>query len=398
MNFSTIEQRPDNPDNLPPARRRRARRLLTPLNSDERLSFLEDLARRASPSFDFFLLSLVSGLLLGVGWLLDTPAFLVLGAALAPLMAPAIGVSLGIVTGSARLFLNSLVGLLAGCLIVMASGWAIGSYGQPWMAETQYLSHLHAQISWPNFLVLAVSAIFTTISLVRSEESQGRSITALPSAALAYALFVPLAVAGFGLGSGIPHLWPDGLVIFVLHLSWSALLGALTLALMGFRPPTLFGYTLGGAVTLSGLILMIGLFGAGAVVGAGMGLPTPTPSLTPTFTLTPTLTRTPVPPTLTLMPTLTPSLTLTPTPTLTLTPTPVLGVIRAGGSEGARLRAAPNGETIGFLTDNELVIILPETEVTNGISWARIEIANGLQGWIVQSLLGSVPPTSTPNP
>jgi len=398
MNFSTIEQRPDNPDDLPPARRRRAHRLLGPLNSDERLSFLEELARRASPSFDFYLLSLVSGVLLGLGLLFDTLAFLILGAALAPLMAPGVGVSLGIVTGSVRLFLNSLVGLLVGCLIVMVSGWALGNFAQPWIAETQYLSHLHAQISWPNFMVLAASAILTTISLVRADETQISSITALPSAALAYQLFVPLVVAGFGLGSGIPHLWPDGLIVFVLHLSWSALLGAITLALMGFRPPTLFGYTLGGAVTLSGLILLIGLFGAGAVVGTGMGLPTPTPSLTPTLTRTATLTLTPVPPTATLTPTLTPSLTLTPTPTLTLTPTPVLGIVRVGGSEGARLRAEPNGETIGFLTNNELVIILPEIEVVNGVSWARIETTTGLQGWIVQALLSSVPPTSTPNP
>ena len=36
MNFSKIEQTPDNPDDLPPARRRRAQRLLAPLDTDER--------------------------------------------------------------------------------------------------------------------------------------------------------------------------------------------------------------------------------------------------------------------------------------------------------------------------------------------------------------------------
>lgn len=398
MNFSTREQRPDNPNDLPPARRRRAQRLLIPLDSDERLHFLDELAHRSSPSFDFFLLSLVCGILLGVGLLLDTPAFLVLGAALAPVMAPAIGVSLATVMGSMRLFLNSLLGLLIGCLMVILSSWVIGAYAQPWMSETLYLAHLHAQISWPNFLVLAVSAILTTLTLVRAEGTQGRWTSALPSAALAYQLFVPLAVAGFGLGSDIPHLWPDGLVIFVLHLSWSALLGALTLAFLGFRPQTLFGYTLGGAVTLFGVILLIGLFGAGAVIGAGMGLPTPTPTITPTLTNTPTLTLTPVPPTATPTATLTPSLTVTLTPTLTLTPTPVLGIIQTGGSEGARMRSEPNGETIGFLSNGELVIILPETQQIDGVSWSRIVTLEGVQGWIVQSLLSRVTPTPAANP
>ena len=169
MNFSTTDQLSDNPGDLPPARRRRAHRLLAPLDVDERATFLDRLAQRASPSFDFFLLSMIAGGLLSLGLLVDTPAFLVLGAALAPMMAPAIGVSLGVVAGSLRLFLRSLTGLLLGCLIVFLTGWFAGNYGRAWLSETQYLSHLHAQISWPNFLVLAVSAMLTTVSFVRSE-------------------------------------------------------------------------------------------------------------------------------------------------------------------------------------------------------------------------------------
>ena len=194
MNFSTTDQLSDNPGDLPPARRRRARRLLAPLDVDERATFLDRLAQRASPSFDFFLLSMIAGGLLSLGLLLDTPAFLVLGAALAPMMAPDIGVSLGVVAGSLRLFLRSLTGLLLGCLIVFLTGWFAGNYGRAWLSETQYLSHLHAQISWPNFLVLAVSAMLTTVSFVRSESYESPLISALPSAALAYELYVPLAL------------------------------------------------------------------------------------------------------------------------------------------------------------------------------------------------------------
>ena len=396
MNFSTTDQLSDNPGDLPPARRRRARRLLAPLDVDERATFLDRLAQRASPSFDFFLLSMIAGGLLSLGLLLDTPAFLVLGAALAPMMAPAIGVSLGVVAGSLRLFLRSLTGLLLGCLIVFLTGWFAGNYGRAWLSETQYLSHLHAQISWPNFLVLAVSAMLTTVSFVRSESYESPLISALPSAALAYELYVPLALAGFGLGSQVPHLWPDGLVVFALHLAWSALLGALTLALLGLRPLTLFGYTMSGTVALLCIILLIGISGASAVVGTGMGLPTPTPTLTPTLTLTPTVTLTPVPPTPTLTPTLSPSPTLPPTPTFTQTPTPILAVIRTDLAEGVRIRQEPGGETIGFLANNELVIVLSETQQKDGISWVRIQTMRGVRGWIVQLLLLNV--TATPAP
>jgi hypothetical protein len=215
---------------------------------------------------------------------------------------------------------------------------------------------------------------------------------------LAYELFLPLAVVGLGLGSGIPHLWPDGLAVFALHLAWSALLGSVTLALMGFRPLTLFGYTLGGAVALLGIILLIGFSGAGAVIGTGMGLPTPTPTMTPTLTLTPTYTLTPVPPTATLTPTITPSITPSPTLTLTPTPTPVFGVVRTDVSEGVRFRAEPAGETIGFLANDTLVVILPENAELDGISWIRIQTQDGTQGWIVQSLIQMATLTPTANP
>ena len=194
-----------------------------------------------------------------------------------------------------------------------------------WLGKTLLdpdLSHAyqHAQLSWLNFIVLAVGAFLLTASMTRSESNP-----LVSSVALAYELYIPLAAAGFGLTTQAPHLWPDGLVVFIVHLAWAALLGALTLAILGFRPLTLFGYTLSGALALVGVILLIEIGSMGAVVSTGVALPTPLPTptatLTPTPTVTPTLTPTltPVPPTET--PTLTPTNTETPVPTDTITPT-----------------------------------------------------------------------------
>jgi hypothetical protein len=398
MNFSKIEQTPDNPDELPPARRRRARRLLAPLDADERADFIAHVAHRASPSFDFYLLSLVSGVILTAGLYLDSPSVMVLGAALAPLMAPVVGVALGTVVGSGQLFLRSLAGMIIGCALIFLSGYLGGAFLYPGEDAGLTQAVIHAQVSWLNFLVLGVSAILTTAAIAQAKNDPNRLILALPSVALAYELYLPLATAGYGLGGRIPHLWPDGLVVFALHLAWSILLGAITLAILGFRPLTLFGYTLGGAVALVGIVLALGLSSISAVVGANLGLPTPTPTLTPTFTLTPTLTSTPVPPTATLTPTLT--LTPSPTPTLTLTPTPtpILAIVRADLDEGVRFRAEPGGETIGFLTNGALVILSAETAEEAGITWVRVQTLDGARGWIVQSLVALVTPTPSATP
>ena len=396
MNFFSTEHQPDNPEDLPPARRRRAKRLLAPIDADERANFLDELAHQASPSFDFFLLSLISGIVISVGFLLDNSAILVLGAALAPLMAPAIGLSLGTVTGAIPLFFRSLAGLMIGSVLVFLSGWLTGSLSQSLPLEATNQVHNHAQVSWANFLVLAVGTILTTAYFARNRKDLKATSLALTSVALAYELYSPLAAAGYGLGSNIPHLWPDGLVVFAVHLSWSALLGALTLAIMGIRPLTLFGYTLGGVVILISVLLLIGISGAGAVVGAQIGLPTQTPTSTPTITPTYTITPSPVPPTATYTPTFTLTPTLTPTLTFTPTPTPILATVRTDLAEGVRFRAEPDGETIGFLANNTLITLLPETEEKNGIVWVRIISPEGTQGWIVQTLVIRV--TATPIP
>lgn len=392
MNQYNSQPIPDDPERLPPARRRRARRMLVPLDADERAAFLDAVARRASPSFDFFLFSLLSAAVFGIGLLLDSPSLLLLGALTAPLMAPAVGIALGTVLGSVRFFLRSLISMAIGGALVFLVGVLAGYAARVRLPLEFSQAHLHAQLSWANFLVLAVGGMLTTAALTRSRQSP-----ALPNVALAYVLYVPLVAAGIGLGSGVPFLFPDGLVVFALHLSWCALLGALVLAILGFRPLTLFGYTLGGAVMLAGVILLIAISGAGAVYRGNIALPTPIPTHTPTVTLTFTPSPTPVPPTETPTVTLTPTRTLTPTPTPTLTPTPVLALISAGQEGGAHLRAQPGYQapSVVILANGTVVRVLPEPPMeSGGATWIHVLTADGKDGWIVQSLLATATPPS----
>jgi hypothetical protein len=395
MNRYNSEKFPDDPDRLPPARRRRARRLLAPLDADERAAFLDEIAQRTYPSFDFFLFSLLSGAIFGIGLLLDSPPILVLGAIVAPLMAPAVGVSLGTITGSIRFFSRNLVGMLIGSGLVFGIGYVAGYAAQLWMPLDLNQAHLHARLSWINFLVLALGTVLTSASLVRFE-----STPELPSVALGYELYLPLVAAGIGLGSGEPFLWPDGMVVFALHLSWSALLGALTLAILGFRPLTLFGYTLGGVVTLIGVLILIGITGASAAFGGNLAIPTPVPTHTPTSTPTWTPvppTNTPLPPTASLTPTLTPTRTPTPSLTPSPSPTPILALVTAGEAGGAHLRAEPSydAESIVLLANETLLEVLPDQPVEVGsVVWVHVRTSEDQVGWIVQTLLA----TATPAP
>lgn len=393
MTLPRSEMVPDDPDQLPPARRRRARRLITPLNADERADFIERLARRVSPSFDFFVFSLLAGIVIGAGLILDSSAVLVLGALLSPFMAPVVGLSLGTVIGSLRFFLRSLAGWIVGSVLIFGAGalagFAVENLGlilDPQLIQARAL----AQLSWPDFLVLALGAMLTATSLVRAGYNP-----VLPSVALAYELYLPLAAAGFGLVSGEPFLFPDGLVVFVVHLAWAALLGAFTLALLGFRPPTLFGYTLGGALMLVGVILLVGISGAGAALSGNIALPTRTPTLTPTLAPTATRTATAVPPTTTQTVTATPTQTETPVPTVTPSPTPVLALVDAGEEGGAFIRATPgfDGEILTVLANGEVVEVLSQRpEEVGNARWVQVRTTDGEVGWMIDFVLAIATP------
>jgi hypothetical protein len=399
MSLPKTESFPDDPDLMPPARRRRARRLLAPLEADERAAAIDHLARRSSPTFDFFIFSALSAVLFCIALWFDSAPLLLLGAVFAPLMAPAVGLAFGTVVGSYRFFGRSLAGFLVGGLLVFVVGAGGGLLTFWWPALGLEQAYLHARISWVHFIILAVGAIFTAATMAHSGRSPGA-----PSVALAYSLYLPLTIAGYGLTSGIPHLWPDALVVFAIYLAWAVVLGSLTLAILGFRPMTLFGYTLGGVVALLGVVLLLGFGAFGAVVGVfgpPLAVPTHTPTITPTLTPvppTPTETPTPVPPSST--PTLTPTPSITPSPTFTASPTPLPVYARIDAGEesgGAFLRAEPGFDAtpLTTLANGTLVQILPDSREVEGYFWVHvIVVSNELQGWVLQSLLS----ISTPEP
>jgi uncharacterized membrane protein len=394
MNLPTNEVIPDDPERLPPARRRRAHRLLAPFETDERSVFLDSLARRTYPSMDFFLFSLLAGLVICVGLFTNAPSLLVLGALVAPFMGPGIGVSLGAVTGSVRFFGRSLAGFVVGSLLVFGMGLLGGLAIQYWPPVGLSQALLHTQLAWPDFVVLVLGSVLTAIALVNSEHSPSTMGGArVASVALAYEFYVPLAAAGMGLSGGLAHLWPDGLLVFTIHLAWAFLILAVTLTVLGFRPLTLFGYTFGGAVALIGVILVVGIGTAGAAIGGNIALPTPLPTLTSTPvppTLTPVPTGTPPPPTRTPLATLAPTETETATPPYTPTPTPMYAFIHVIKTDGAVVREKPgfSGKYLRSYFNGTLVIVLPDTVVADGEVWAHIIVAaDKTEGWIVQALL-----------
>ena len=409
------ETRPNTPiERTRPSRaqRRRAqrRKRTIPSSAEGRSALLQDLVKRAYPSYEFFVFAIFCGAILGLGYLLDSQAVLVFGILMAPLMSPVVGMTLGVVSGSGSYFIKSLLAFSVGSLLVFASGALAGLAARIWLPLTFTQTFLHARLWWADLVVLALGAILLAASFVRSEKKPF-----LPSVMVAYELFLPLNAAAFGLASQVDGIFIEGMLVFIVHITWTLLFSALTLFFLGFRPSKALNWL------FSLLVIGAMLFGLGKLMLSGTNKtltngaqPTstrvaevvdagpetadanpsqtaaPKPSSTPKPVSTATATLTPSPG-VTLDPTKTPTKTLTPEPT------PLYARVFSSVGGGAYMRREPNGPVILTLANDELVEALSDPIDYDGTDWVQVRLVRNdqtFEGWIMQELLQ----TATPAP
>ena len=377
------------------ARRRRASRMLTQLRADEREAFLEGLAKLVSPGFDFYVLALLAGIVLGFGFRFDQRALLVAGTLLAPRLAPLLGIALSAVSGSPRFFLRMLASLAVASLILSVVSGLLG--GLPFGDHPTYLlAQGHIKLNLIDFAIVMIAAVLITVRLSREER-----IAPLPSVAIAYELFLPLAAGAIGLVRGNPELWQGALLTFGLHLAWTIVVAASTLAAMGFRPLTGASYSLAAAVGLLALVALLGAASLGASVLAALPTPTATPTQTATATATPTITLTP---TITSTPTITPTPTVTPSASPTATATPLPALVSQTGGTGAVVRLTPDPAAahVGFVNEGTNMLILGGPVLIEDSVWWQVRYTTQLgetrEGWLQGDYLATATPGPSPTP
>lgn len=373
---------------------------------------LEGLAARAYPTAEFFLLCLLAGAIMGAGWLLDSQALLFVGVLLVPILAPWVGMILATVTGSWRFFFQTLAGLLIGAVLIFVTGLVAGFAARGFMPLTLNNALYDSHLWWPHLFVVVLGAILLPVSFVRSERH-----LLLPSAMLALVFFLPLSAAGLGLGSGVPGLWPDGLIVFLIQFGLASLIAVITMVVMGFRPYTLAGYTLGSALLLVGLLALVLAGGFGTALASQLGLPsatTPTARATalslPTRTLTAVTlqpaTNTPTPRLATSTATLTRTATAalvfptlpSPTGTPSPNPTPVYAQVYSSGGTGIVMREEPAGTIVTTLLNGLLVEVISGVQHVGNFNWVEVTAVTNsgtFEGWVIQDYLKLATPAPT---
>jgi hypothetical protein len=395
-------------------RRRAARRAYFPTDKAGRSALFEELVRRAYPSYELFVFALIAGVILGTGFFLNSQALLFFGILVAPVLTPWIGLALATIAGTFRFFLQTFTALIASSLMIFLSGLLAGFASRvlPDSSRVFNEAFTHSRLWWPELVVLTIGAVILTVSFVRSENKPY-----LPSALLASQLLPPLCAAGFGLGSGVGlgEIWPQGLLVFIVHFAWATFFAILTLFFLRFYPITLRGATLTGIVLVLALLSVAFLTGFDdwIKVQAGLAPPQPAPAAeaTSTMALAPTTAPSQTPPATIFIGVPTPILSRTPRPTqaqstlpptetatstITAEPTPIIGQIRASEGGGAFIREKPGGKVLATLANGATVTIIPnEFQDVNNVIWVHVlAIVNDVrvEGWMIQSVLVTATP------
>ncbi len=381
------------------ARRRRVtRRDSIPHDAVGQAAFIFDLSRRAYPSFELFIFSLACGAILGLGYLLDSQAVLLLGILVTPLMTPWVGFLLATLTGSLRFQFETFMALFISAVIVFLCGLLTGYASRLLPPMVLFNVYNHSRLWIPELVVLVVGAVTLVASFARSENKPF-----LPSVVIAYAFYLPVSAGGFGLGSGLEGIWPQGVLVFATHFSLAGIFGLLTLFILKLRPSTRGIFFSGGTLVLFAAVLF-NLMGSGlpsmmdAVLSSTSTptmTPSPLPSLTPSLTAKATSSPRPsstpaVSATVSASPTIDPSLPSTETPTITMTtePSVIFGKVSANEGGGANLRESPNGKLLKTLSNDTIVEVSPEFQLVNGVTWIHVfATLNGerFEGWLLES-------------
>lgn len=397
--FTPIET----PSHIDESRRRRRRKILIPSGKAERALYVGEIARRLIPGVEFFVFSFTAGLVITLAILLDSPAFYFLGALLAPFMVPVIGLGFSTAVGSLGFFLRSIGALLIGSGLVFATG-ALGGWISKFFTTLPFsFATRFADFSVPDFVLLTIGAALAIYMTVRVPKS--RSLVA--SVPLAYEIYIPIVVAGFGLTNGTLGIFPESLKVAAVHIAWVILVGTLVLAILKLRPFTFFGYILTAIILAAAVYTMVISSAIGVALQSQVnGFATKSPNMptridnTPvsaTFTLAiptpekPQPTETPALPTNTLAPT------RTSTPTITPSPSMIWAMVYSPTLQGVRVRVSPgyDGEYLTSVMNEELVQVFPEEPAyVDGTYWLHVLLPDGREGWMLRSLLQ----TATPAP
>ncbi len=183
-------------------------------------SLNRSLWRGADPSFNYYMLLFLSGVISTLGLLAGSTAAIIGAMIVAPLMGPITGMAFAITMGNRRLLKRSGLAVFTGALLTVGTAYLI--------CTIIGLNTLNSEILQRTRPTLIDLAIGLAAGAAGSFATTRREVAdALPGVAIAVALVPPLSVIGIGLAFGNQSVFIGSMLLFVTNLAGIILSGGL---------------------------------------------------------------------------------------------------------------------------------------------------------------------------
>jgi uncharacterized hydrophobic protein (TIGR00271 family) len=203
---------------------------LFPFASEERFRDLfPALMEDAEIDSTFIILMLLSTSLASVGFYLNSSAVIIGAMILAPLMAPMVSLSMGLLRGNMQMFQTSMKKIGIGIILALTASALLSKLFIFQPVTPEMLARV--QPSLPDLFVAILSGIAAAYAKAHREMIQN-----LAGVAIAVALVPPLAVAGIGIGRGDMVFFQQAFLLFTTNLLGISLAATFTFRVLGYSP------------------------------------------------------------------------------------------------------------------------------------------------------------------
>lgn len=181
------------------------------LTKKQKKEAVDKLFAESCPNYDFFLLLLLSGIIISLGLLADSVAIIIGGMLIAPILSPILSFSMGLVVGDPKLIKRSALIIFQSALLVILTSFVVSSFDMEKQITSQIISRTGPSLTY--FLIALFSGFAVSYATIRPSLSE-----VLPGVAISVALIPPLAVHGIAISMFDWEMMIGSLGMFLLNL------------------------------------------------------------------------------------------------------------------------------------------------------------------------------------
>ena len=158
----------------------------------DRNKFCETIIESSAPKFDFYLLVVLSSLIVSFGLILDNIVLVLGGMLVTPLLSPILAISLGIVILNFKVFLRSIKIFIYSVFWSIFVAFLVGHFNYFDINSISILGNM--EIGWVSFIISFIAGVAAAYTWVKPDLN-----SILPGIAITVTLIPPLTASGLAL-------------------------------------------------------------------------------------------------------------------------------------------------------------------------------------------------------